>query len=426
MTQITTRGAASPELAAPFPQPAPAVARPAPVVDARDDAAELLDITIVMPCLDEEEGVGICVRKALSWLERSGHSGEVIVVDNGSTDRSVEVASQAGARVIPESRRGYGRAYLTGLAATRSRYIVMGDADDTYDFSDLDALIRPLEEGVDLVIANRFKGGVAAGAMPWTHRYIGTPAINLLMNMFTGAKVGDSQSGFRAFTREAYQRMGLRSEGMEFASEMVVRSARGGLRITEVPMPYLPRVGETKLRTFRDGWRHLRYLLTTTPNVLFLAPGALLVVLGLLTSAFSLVSPGGLEAGSMTWQPVFASTIFLTVGANAVLLGLISKRQAAKRGILPADRWTVSWERHFSLEGALVVAAAMIAIGAVIDAFLLGAWLSDSDLSRGLQLGALAQSLLIVGANIVLVAFLAVMMEQNDDDPIAVLHHAAS
>lgn len=199
-----------------------------------------VDISIVMPCLDEEAGVGICVRKAQGWLERSGYRGEVIVVDNGSSDRSVECALAAGARVIEEDRRGYGRAYLTGLGRARGRYIVMGDADDTYDFSNLDALIEPLDEGSDLVIANRFKGGIAEGAMPWTHRYIGTPAINRLMSLFTGARVSDSPSGFRAFTREAYERMGLRAEGMEFASEMVVRSARTGLQISEVPMPVPP------------------------------------------------------------------------------------------------------------------------------------------------------------------------------------------
>lgn len=385
-----------------------------------------LDISIVMPCLNEEEGVGICVAKARGWLQRSGYSGEIVVVDNGSTDASVERAREAGARVIREPRRGYGRAYLTGLGNARGRWIVMGDADDTYDFSNLDTLVRPLQEGADLVIANRFKGGIAEGAMPWTHRYIGTPAINLLMGIFTGARVSDSQSGFRAFTQEAYQRMGMRSEGMEFASEMVVRSARQGLHITEVPMPYLPRQGESKLRTFRDGWRHLRYLLLCTPDVLFMAPGALLFAVGIVTAILSLVSPSGLEVGSVTWQPVFASTIFLVVGTNALALGLLSKRQAARRGLVPRDGLTAAFERHFHLEGVLAASAALVAAGLALDGALFVAWLRDADFPRTLQLAGIAQSLLIVGGNIALAAFLAVMIEESDEEAAAGVAHGSA
>ena len=401
---------------------APAAERPA-TADATGWREPALDVSIVMPCLNEEEGVGICVRKAMGWLARSGYTGEVVVVDNGSTDASVERAREAGARVIEEPRRGYGRAYLTGLDAAHGHWIVMGDADDTYDFSDLDALIRPLQEGVDLVIANRFKGGIAEGAMPWTHRYIGTPAINLLMGMFTGARVSDSQSGFRAFTREAYKRMGVRSEGMEFASEMVVRSARKGLEISEVPMPYLARQGESKLRTFRDGWRHLRYLLLCTPNVLFMAPGAFLVSLGLITVILSFVSPSGLEVGSVTWQPVFASTIFLVVGTNAIALGLLSKRQTARRGLLPHDGLTAAFDRWFHLEGVLVLSAALIATGLALDAALFVAWLRDFEVPRTLQFAGLAQGLLIVGGNVALAAFLAVLIDEADREVEA---HAAS
>jgi glycosyltransferase involved in cell wall biosynthesis len=254
-------------------------------------------ISIVMPCLNEAETVATCVAKALAWLKSSGVPGEVLVVDNGSTDRSAELATAAGAQVIRERRRGYGNAYLRGFAEARGEIIVMGDADDTYDFSQLDALIEPLEQGYDMVVGNRFTGGVEPGAMPWAHRYIGSPIINLLIRRFIGVRIGDSQSGFRAFTRVAYQRLTLRSGGMELASEMIVNAAREGLRIAEVPAPYNVRLGESKLNTVRDGWRHLRFLLISAPNFLFVLPGLALLGMGLVVTTLSFLAPSGVEVG---------------------------------------------------------------------------------------------------------------------------------
>ena len=241
-------------------------------------------VSVVMPCLNEEETVGACVAKAVGWLERRGIPGEVLVVDNGSTDRSVEIAEDAGARVIHERRRGYGQAYLRGFAEARGDYIVMGDSDDTYDFSDLDALVAPLDRGADMVLGNRFAGGIANGAMPWAHRYIGSPIINFVIRLFFGTRIGDSQSGLRAFRRGVTERLGLRSSGMELASEMIVSASRAGLTIAEVPAPYAIRRGESKLNTVRDGWRHLRYLLLAAPDFLFTLPGAAFVVLGVLAT----------------------------------------------------------------------------------------------------------------------------------------------
>src|SRR5918992_1018065 len=183
-------------------------------------------VSVVMPCLNEEETVGACVTKAVGWLERRGIPGEVLVVDNGSTDRSVEIAESAGARVIHERRRGYGQAYLRGFSEASGEYIVMGDSDDTYDFSDLDSLIAPLDRGADMVLGNRFAGGIASGEMPWAHRYIGSPIINLVIRLFFGTRIGDSQSGLRAFRRQVTERLSLRSSGMELASEMIVSAAR--------------------------------------------------------------------------------------------------------------------------------------------------------------------------------------------------------
>jgi len=235
-------------------------------------------VSIVMPCLNEKETVETCVRKGLSWLERSGHPGEVLVVDNGSSDGSPELAEAAGARVVFESVRGYGAALRRGFREARGEWLVMGDCDDTYEFSDLGPLMAPLYAGADMSIGNRFAGGIAPGAMTWSHRYIGTPAISFLLRMFTGLKVGDSQCGLRAFTREALDRLELNTDGMELASEMILKAARRDLKVADVPVPYAERLGEAKLNTFRDGWRHLRFLLLASPNYLFTIPGTLLTL----------------------------------------------------------------------------------------------------------------------------------------------------
>ena len=231
-------------------------------------------VSVVMPCLNEEATIGRCVAKAWRGIELAGVPGEVIVADNGSTDRSPEIAAAAGARVIHQPKRGYGNAYLAGFAAARGRYLVMGDADDTYDFGEVGRFIVPLREGgYDYVLGSRFKGKILPGAMPWHHRWIGNPVLTWILNRLFGLHASDAHSGMRAFTREAYERMRLQSPGMEFASEIVINAAKARLRVTEVPITYYPREGESKLRSFRDGWRHLRYMLLYSPDWLFLAPG---------------------------------------------------------------------------------------------------------------------------------------------------------
>ena len=380
-------------------------------------AVEVVDVrpsvSIVMPCLDEEATVGVCVRKAVAWLERSGTSGEVVVIDNGSTDRSVEIATGAGARVIHERRRGYGQAYLRGFQEARGDYIVMGDSDDTYDFSDLSNLIAPLDRGADMVVGNRFSGGIANGAMPWAHRYIGSPIINFVIRLFFGTRIGDSQSGFRAFRREAAQRLGLRSSGMELASEMIVSAARAGLTITEVPAPYALRRGESKLNTVRDGWRHLRFLLLAAPDFLFILPGTLAVMLGVLATFAMFVAPGGIELGPLNWRPVFAGTILLAIGANAMLFGVIAKLYGVTHGLLREDRWVRLYRRAFRLEAVLAIAGLLFVAGLVLELVLFGAWTSSSVAVQGLQLAALAQTLMIVGAEVGLAGFLAVTIDSR-------------
>ena len=367
-----------------------------------------LDISVVMPCLNEEDSIAICVQKAKEWLERSGYRGEVLVVDNGSTDRSRELALAAGARVIEEPRRGYGRAYLTGIPQAQGKYIIMGDCDDTYDFTNLEPLIAPLRDGYDLVVGNRYAGGIRPGAMTWSHRYIGTPVITFLLRTFTGARLGDSQCGLRAFTREAYQRLGLHSTGMEFASEMILKAMRRELRVAEVPISYFPRVGEAKLNTFRDGWRHLRFLMLFTPAYVFTVPGLILSLLGVIAMATALlVSPGSTDAWP-NWPTVFLGPMLLVVGINALLLGLAAHLVASSKGITGKSRLSRLYRQHFSLEAFLVAAGALILAGVGLYAFLTPAL--DSPLQEA-QIGALAQSLMVVGVDVVLVAFLLGLMK---------------
>ena len=368
-------------------------------------------VSIVMPCLNEEETVGVCVTKARSWLEASGTPGEVIVVDNGSTDQSVAIAIEAGARVVREPMPGYGQAYQRGFAEARGEFIVMGDSDDTYDFSNLTPLLEPLNHGSDLVLGNRFSGGIQEGAMPWAHRYIGSPIINFLIRVFIGADIGDSQSGFRAFRGNLAERLRLRSGGMEFASEMIVRAARAGLTITEVPAAYGLRRGESKLSTVRDGWRHLRFLLLAAPDFLFILPGLALSLLGVGTFVISFAAPVGVEVGSLTWQPVFAATIFLAIGANTLLLGMIAKLHGVSVGLLHEDRLVRLYRRVFRLEGVLATAVLMFLIGAALDAGLFWVWASGMHHPIGLQLASLAQTLLIVGAELGMAAFLIVTID---------------
>jgi len=390
-----------------------AIAETAPQqADAAEKDLEQLDVSVVLPCLNEEETVASCVRKALAWFERAGVRGEVIVVDNGSTDRSREEALKAGARVIEEPRRGKGRACLKGFEAARGRIIVLGDADATYDFAGIGRLIEPLQAGYDLVIGNRFNDAMSQGAMSWSHRKIGNPLISLCVRLFSGVRVSDSLSGFRAFTREAYQRMGLRSVAFEIECEMILRAATHGLRIAEVEVPYYVRAGDSKLRTLSDGWRILRFLLLNTPTFLFLMPGAALVLLGLLSLGISLGAGSGVAIGTINWQPVFAGGSLLIVGTNALMIGIASHVHAVSRGIIAEDRITQLYRQYFTLERVLGLAGVLLFVGIGLDALMFYQWLSGRELGVSpTGVAALAQSSLIVGANLALGGFLTALVD---------------
>ena len=370
------------------------------------------DVSVVLPCLNEEESVGVCVQNAWRWLRETGVTGEVIVVDNGSTDRSAEVALKAGARVVKELRRGKGRACLRGFEAASGRIIVLGDADATYDFADIGLLTEPLHAGYDLVIGNRLTDGMGPGAMSWSHRRIGNPLISLCVRLFAGVRVSDSLSGFRAFTRQAFQRMGLRSEAFEIECEMILRAAAQGLRIAEVPISYHPRKGDSKLRTFSDGWYILRFLLLNTPTYLFMIPGAALVLLGLLSLGISLGAGGGVTVGTLTWQPVFAGGILLIVGTNALMIGMASHMYAASRGIVAEGGLTLLYRQYLTLERVLALAGLLLLIGVGLDGLIFYQWVSRDDLGLSTAgIAALAQSSIIIGANLALGGFLVALMD---------------
>src|SRR6202030_1655336 len=252
---------------------------------ARSDEGEHAPlVSVVIPCLNEAENIQLCVTAALRALERMGVPGEVVVADNGSEDASARLAEDAGARVVVERRRGYGSAYLAGFAASNGRYIVMADADLTYDFNEIPRFVAALEDGAEMVIGDRMDN-IQPGAMPWLHRYVGNPILTGLLNLFFRTGVNDAHCGMRAVRRDVLPRLDLRTTGMEFASEMVIRAAKENLRIAEFPIEYHPRGGESKLSSFRDGWRHLRFLLVHSPTYLFVVPGLVMSVIGAIVSA---------------------------------------------------------------------------------------------------------------------------------------------
>lgn len=369
-------------------------------------------VSVVMPCLNEEETVGVCVEKALAWLGSRGLYGEVIVVDNGSTDASALLAAEAGARVIHEDRRGYGAALRAGFREAQGEWIVMGDCDDTYDFMCLDDLLEPLSQGFDLVVGNRFSGQMSPGAMTWSHRYIGTPVLSFLLRLFTGTSLGDSQCGLRAFTREALDRLDLRTDGMELASEMILKAARRSFKTCEVSISYGERRGETKLDTVRDGWRHLRFLMLATPDYLFMLPGLLLTALGILTLGASLPSDS-IEIGSLTWQPVFAGGIFLVVGLNATLLGFVSRLYTSSRGLTNEDALLRFYRKHLGLEALLVMGLLFMVAGAALDVLLV---VQGPDGLNRLGVAAVAQASIIFGANTILVGCVSSLIATPEQD----------
>jgi glycosyltransferase involved in cell wall biosynthesis len=364
---------------------------------------ELL-VSVVIPCLNEEENIERCVRLALEVMEREGIPGEVVVADNDSEDRSAELAAGAGARVVHEPRRGYGSAYLAGFNAARGRYIVMGDADLTYDFNEIPRFVKELEEGAELVMGDRMDN-IQPGAMPWLHRYVGNPILSGVLNLFFKTGVRDAHCGMRALRRDILPRLDLRTPGMEFASEMVIRASKEGLDIREFPIEYHPRGGESKLSSFRDGWRHLRFLLVHSPTHLFVIPGLVMTILGALV-AFTVVAQVDIFGRTWDLHAMIAGSLFMIVGTQVLALGLCAHAYGTYF-MGEKDPWFDRMRARFRLEHGLMLGGALAVLGFVIAAVIVAVWihrgfgaLSDE------RLAILAATFMIVGIQIFFSSFL--------------------
>lgn len=339
-------------------------------------SADEVELSIVMPCLNERETIAACIDAARSFIDRTGIAAEIVVADNGSSDGSVALAEKSGARVVAVAERGYGAALIGGIAAARGRYVVIGDADLSYDFSRLDAFLAALRRGHDLVMGNRFRGGIAPGAMPFLHRYVGNPALSLIGRLFFRVPIGDFHCGLRGFHRRRILDLGLFTGGMEFASEMVVRAALAGYSVVEVPTT-LARDGRSRpphLRTWRDGWRHLRFLLMFSPRWLFLYPGTALMAIG--AAAAVLLFPGSVRIGSLAFDThtFLVAAIAILVGMQIVCFGLIARRFAAAHGFLPKSKLLPVFQSEVTLERGLIAAAVVTAAGCLGFLWALFTW----------------------------------------------------
>jgi len=376
-----------------------------------DRAASALEISVVMPCLNEAETLAVCIGKAQKALREQGIAGEVIVADNGSTDGSQQIAAGLGARVVSVELKGYGSALMGGIAAARGRYVLMGDADDSYDFSHLPLFVAQLRQGYDLVVGNRFLGGIAPGAMPPLHRYLGNPVLTALGRLFFKSPCGDFHCGLRGFSKAAYDRLGLRTTGMEFASEMLVKAALLGMRVNEVPTTLAPdgRGRPPHLRTWRDGWRHLRFLLLYSPRWLFLYPGAALMLVGFLAGLWLL--PGPRHVGSVTLDvhTLLYAAVAVLLGFQAIAFAVFTKIFAITERLLPEDPRLTRLLRIVTLEVGLVVGGMLVIAGLGGSFYAVGSWSAHHfgplDASITLRLIIPSVVCLTLGFQIVLASF---------------------
>lgn len=361
-------------------------------------------VSVVIPCLNEEEHIEECVARAHEALADAGLTGEVIVADNDSDDRSAERAAAAGARVIHEPRRGYGSAYLAGFAAARGEYIVMLDADLTYDFAEIPRFVDQLDDGAQLVMGDRMDN-IHPGAMPWLHRYVGNPVLSGILNLFFRTGIRDAHCGMRALRRDVLPRLDLRTTGMEFASEMIIRASKEKLDIREFPIEYHPRAGESKLSSFRDGWRHLRFLLVHSPTHLFMVPGMLLLVLG---AVVALISALEVPVFGREWQlhAMITASLLMIVGTQVVSMGLCAHAYGAYF-MNDKDPWFDRMRERFRLEHGLALGIGIAGVGLILSAWIIGTWIDRGfgQLAEE-RLAVLAATLLIIGVQVFFASFL--------------------
>lgn len=372
---------------------------------------EEIELSIVMPCLDEAETIVRCIEKARSWLEKKGVRGEIIVADNGSRDDSSRLAAGAGARVVPVVARGYGHALRAGIVAARGKFIIMGDADDSYDFTDLSPFCDKLREGYDFVMGNRFGGGIRPGAMPPLHRYFGNPLLSGLSRLFFRSPCRDAQCGLRAFRKEAIERLELRTTGMEFAAEMVVKATLHKLRICEVPVVLHPagRSRAPHLRSWRDGWRHLRFLLLYSPRWLFFYPGVLLMTTGFVAGLWLLPGPVFVENIGFDVQTLLYAAMAMVLGFQAIVFAVFSKAFAIRARLLPQDPRFMKIFRSAGLESGIFIGLLLLCAGLAGSIWAVFFWKAHSfgrlDPSSTLRIIIPSVTALTLGFQIILSSF---------------------
>lgn len=370
------------------------------------------ELTILMPCLNEARTLPVCIAKAQAFLARSGMRGEVLVADNGSTDGSQAIATAAGARVIQVPTKGYGAALIAGIHSASGRYVVMGDSDDSYDFSRLDAFLTKLKDGHQLVMGNRFAGGIESGAMPALHRYLGNPVLSFIGRLFFKSPIRDFHCGLRAFDRQAMAGLGLSSPGMEFASEMVVKATLEGLKITEVPTTLSPdgRGRPPHLRSWRDGWRHLRFLLIHAPQWLFLYPGLLLAALGAFFMAALAGGPVFIGRLGLDIHTMLYAMVAFNIGLQMVVFAGLSFMHSNRIGLLKSVPAVLRWFERTTLERSLIVAGSVFASGLLCALGSVGYWMSvgfqETDPRLLMRIAIPAAALLTAGSQLVISAFL--------------------
>lgn len=374
-------------------------------------SAESIDLTIVMPCLNEAETLGYCVEEAMRALREQNIRGEVLIADNGSTDGSQAIATRLGARVVPVVAKGYGHALQGGIAAARGRYILMGDSDGSYDFTHAGRFVAKLDEGWDLVMGNRFLGGIQPGAMPWKNRRIGNPILSGIGRLLFRCPARDFHCGLRAFTKAAYERLELRTGGMEFASEMVIKATLFQFRVTEIPTTLRPdgRSRPPHLRPWRDGWRHLRFMLLFSPRWLFLQPGLALMALGLMAGGLLLRGPVRLGPVAFDVHTLLFAAMAVLIGFQSVAFAALTKVFAIQSGVLPPDTGFNRWMQRVNLEKGLVAGGLLIVAGITLSLCAINTWghLRFGDLRPGelLRWVVPGVTLLTLGCQTVLVSF---------------------
>ncbi len=344
----------------------------------------ICELSIVMPCLNEKETIGLCVSKAVRALKDNAICGEVIVADNGSTDGSIEIAVSGGARVVRIAEKGYGSALIGGITASNGKFIIMADSDDSYDFLGIGPFVEKLREGYDLVMGNRFKGGIKQGAMPFLHRYLGNPVLSGIGRLFFKSKIGDFHCGMRGFSRQAFDTMNLQTTGMEFASEMVVKATLLGLKVTEIPTTLSPdgRTGRPHLRSFRDGWRHLRFLLLYSPRWLFLYPGILMMVTGLLVSSYIFI----ITNSKWDIHTLLFSLAFVMIGLQAVIFAIFSKTLAVNLKLLPKNKAIDRILNKLTLEKGLITGSLLALTGLAGAIYAIAIWEEGSFFELGITI----------------------------------------